>query len=97
MEFQFRIPELGENCLKSLRLSIFEWSVIIKKEIKFLVGGSYMLGIDTIGSDIDLLIVLKENNIDGINKFLGSEKSICEGQKHNKCKDQSLYCLLCKV
>ncbi|KAL7070928.1 hypothetical protein ACQ4LE_010122 [Meloidogyne hapla] len=57
-----------------------------------------MLGIDTIGSDIDLIIVLHENNdFAGIKKFFGTEKSICEGQKNIKCNDQSLYCLLCKL
>uniref|UniRef100_A0A1I8B421 NTP_transf_2 domain-containing protein n=1 Tax=Meloidogyne hapla TaxID=6305 RepID=A0A1I8B421_MELHA len=98
LETQIRNPELSEKCLDTIRSSITDWAKIINKEIKLLVGGSYMLGIDTIGSDIDLIIVLHENNdFAGIKKFFGTEKSICEGQKNIKCNDQSLYCLLCKV
>jgi len=53
-----------------------------------------MFGIDTIGADVDLMIVLNENDFDGILKFIGTERSIC---KDKKCNDNSLYCILCKV
>ncbi|KAF7632434.1 hypothetical protein Mgra_00008128 [Meloidogyne graminicola] len=94
---QFRDPELTENNLKIIRSSIFEWAGIINQEIKFLIGGSYMFGIDIINSDIDLIIAFKDDEINGKNKFFGTERSICEGQKEENCKDKSLYCLLCKV
>uniref|UniRef100_A0A915P3W6 Polynucleotide adenylyltransferase n=1 Tax=Meloidogyne floridensis TaxID=298350 RepID=A0A915P3W6_9BILA len=94
LETQIRDPELVKNCLTSIRSSIMEWSRNIQKKIKLLVGGSYMFGIDTIGADVDLMIVLNENDFDGILKFIGTERSIC---KDKKCNDNSLYCILCKL
>ncbi|CAK5038635.1 unnamed protein product [Meloidogyne enterolobii] len=94
LETQIRDPELVKNCLTSIRSTIFEWSRNIQRKIKLLVGGSYMFGIDTIDADVDLMIVLNENDFEGMVKFIGAEKSIC---KDKKCPDQSLYCLLCKV
>uniref|UniRef100_A0A914MGS1 polynucleotide adenylyltransferase n=1 Tax=Meloidogyne incognita TaxID=6306 RepID=A0A914MGS1_MELIC len=94
LETQLRDPELVKNCLTSIRSSIMEWARNIQRKIKLLVGGSYMFGIDTVGADVDLMIVLHENDFDGMLKFIGNERSIC---KEKKCPDQSLYCILCKL
>jgi len=59
---------------------------------KFKISGIYEFGIWVI-EDVEINIVFNDQLI---SKYFGSEKSICEPLISKNCKDNSLYCFLCR-
>ena len=59
---------------------------------KFKITGIYEFGIWLI-EDVEINIVFNDHLVE---KYFGSEKSICEPLITLNCKDNSLYCFLCR-
>nr|CAD2207575.1 unnamed protein product [Meloidogyne enterolobii] len=59
---------------------------------KFKITGIYEFGIWLI-EDVEINIVFDDHLVE---KYFGSEKSICEPLISKNCKDNSLYCFLCR-
>ncbi|CAK5087259.1 unnamed protein product [Meloidogyne enterolobii] len=59
---------------------------------KFKITGNYEFGIWLI-EDVEINIVFDDHLVE---KYFGSQKSICEPLISRNCKDNSLYCFLCK-
>ncbi|CAK5086051.1 unnamed protein product [Meloidogyne enterolobii] len=84
--------EIIKKAMETLIKIINKWKSKNGVKDKFKITGNYEFGIWLI-EDVEINVVF---DVDLVEKYFGSEKSICEPLISQNCKDNSLYCFLCK-
>nr|CAD2191270.1 unnamed protein product [Meloidogyne enterolobii] len=84
--------EIIKKAIEALIKIINKWKSKNGIKGKFKISGIYEFGIWVI-EDVEINIVFNDHLV---SKYFGSEKSICEPLISKNCKDNSLYCFLCK-
>uniref|UniRef100_A0A1I8B7E5 polynucleotide adenylyltransferase n=1 Tax=Meloidogyne hapla TaxID=6305 RepID=A0A1I8B7E5_MELHA len=68
-----RDQEIADKAVKVLKKHYSRWSQIVGCSSKLLISGSVMLGINTINSDVDAIVILEEKEDEGKEENEGKE------------------------
>ncbi|KAF7632473.1 PAP_central domain-containing protein [Meloidogyne graminicola] len=90
-----------DDAIIEVKKMVEQW----KKDTFTLISGSYLINIDSIESDVDLIVIWTFNYLNNFNEnltkimlqdFMGNI-SVCNFEKRNECiAEMSFYCILCR-